>query len=64
MTIFNEATVKWAKENIGPGDLVHARGSIRETSLEKQGTTRYGVTLAAEQFDLLLAKQEQVADQE
>uniref|UniRef100_UPI003F698490 hypothetical protein n=1 Tax=Paracoccus aeridis TaxID=1966466 RepID=UPI003F698490 len=51
--------LRWAKVNLGPGDLVHARGTIRETSYEKDGETRYGVTLAAEQFDLLCPKDRQ-----
>lgn len=59
VTIFNENTVRWAKVNLGTGDLVHARGTIRETSYEKDGETRYGVTLAAEQFDLLCSKERQ-----
>ena len=48
--------VKWARDNLGQGDLVHARGTIRETSYDKDGETRYGVTLAADQFDRLAAK--------
>ena len=57
VTLFNENVVHWAKENLGPGDLVHARGTIRETSYDKDGETRYGITLAADQFDRLAAKE-------
>lgn len=57
VTIFNESIVKWARDNLGQGDLVHARGTLRETSYEKDGETRYGVTLAADQFDRLVAKE-------
>ena len=56
VTLFNESIVKWAKDNLGQGDLVHARGTLRETSYDKDGETRYGVTLAADQFDRLVAK--------
>lgn len=38
------------------GDLVHVRGTIRQTSYEKDGQTVYGVTLAADDFDLLGSK--------
>ena len=56
VTLFNESIVRWAKDNLAQGDLVHARGTIRETSYDKDGETRYGVTLAADQFDRLVAK--------
>jgi len=59
VTLFNENTVKWARDNLGPGDLVHVRGTIRETSYEKDGETRYGMTLAADQFDRLAARDKQ-----
>ena len=57
VTLFNDNTVRWAKDNLGQGDLVHARVTIRETSYDKDGETRYGVTLAADQFDRLVAKE-------
>ena len=56
VTLFNEATVKWAKENLRSGDLVLARGTLRETSYEKDGETRYGITLAADEFSRLASK--------
>ncbi len=35
----------WAKANVRPGDIVHARGTIRQSQWEAQdGTTAYGVT--------------------
>ncbi len=52
VTIFNENVIKWAKENVKPGDIVHARGTIRQTQWEKaDGGTEYGITMAAEDFD-------------
>lgn len=52
VTLFNEAAITWAKANVRPGDIVHARGTIRQSQWEAQdGTTVYGVTLAAESFD-------------
>lgn len=64
VTIFNEATIKWVKENVGPGDLVHPRGTARETSYEKNGETIYGVTFACDQFDRLAKKAERQDDQQ
>lgn len=57
VTIFNEKVIKWVKENVGKGDLVHTRGTIRQTSYEKDGETIYSMTLAAKDFDRLLKKQ-------
>ena len=62
--IFNENTVRWVSENVATGDLVHARGTIRDTRYEKDGQTVYGVTLAAREFDLLAKKQERDEDQD
>ena len=56
VTLFNEATVNWARDNLSQGDLVHVRGTMRETSYEKNGETRYGMTLAADQFDRLITR--------
>lgn len=52
VTIFNENVIKWVKDNTLPGDLVHARGTLRQTSWENSsGGTEYGMTLAADDFD-------------
>ncbi|MBL4543722.1 MAG: single-stranded DNA-binding protein [Rhodobacteraceae bacterium] len=56
VTLFREQTIAWVRANIQPGDLVLARGTLRETSWDKDGETRYGVTLAAEDFALLAKK--------
>ena len=56
VTLFRDGTIKWAKDNLQPGDTVAAQGTIRETSYEKNGETVYGVTLAADNFDLLAKK--------
>ena len=54
VTIFNPNVMKWALENVAPGDLVNARGTIRQSQWENQdGGTEYGVTMAAEDFDNL-----------
>ncbi len=56
VTLFGERLVAWARETLKPGDLVHARGTIRQTRYEKDGQTVYGMTLAAEDFDHIVAK--------
>ena len=56
VTLFNDRVIAWARDTLKPGDLVHARGTIRQTRWDKDGQTVYGVTLAAEDLDLLAAK--------
>lgn len=56
VTIFKEARIKWARENLAVGDLVRAEGSLFEDSYDKDGETRYGVTLACNQIDRLATK--------
>ncbi len=57
VTIFNQKVIDWAKENIAPGDLVHTRGTLRQSEWEKNGQTVYGMTIAANDFDLLAKRQ-------
>ena len=56
VTLFNDRVIAWAKDAVKTGDLVHVRGTLRQTRYEKDGQTVYGVTLAAEDFDLLAPK--------
>lgn len=58
VTVFNENMVRWPRANLGTGDLIHVRGTIREVSYDKDGETRYGVSLAADQLDFLAKKQD------
>lgn len=58
VTVFNENMTRWAWTNLGIGDLIHVRGTIREISDDKDGETRYGVSLSTDQLDLLAKKQE------
>ena len=57
VTIFAEATrdyiAKYAKE----GDLVIARGRIKQTSFTRNGATVYGVDLLADEFSILAPKE-------
>lgn len=57
VTLFSEGVRAWAKAHVGPSDLVHARGTLRQTEYVKDGATIYGVTLAADSFDLLRKRQ-------
>ena len=56
VTIFAEATrdylAKYAKE----GDLVIARGRIKQTSFTRNGATVYDVDLPADEFSILAPK--------
>jgi len=55
VTVFAERTIEWIKAKTKPGDLVHARGRIRNGSYEKDGDTVYTTDLVTTEF-LLLAK--------
>jgi len=55
VTVFNDRTIEWIKTNTKPGDLVHARGRLRNGSYEKDGEKVYTVDLITTEF-LLLAK--------
>ena len=57
IVIFDEATRAYAAEHVAQGDLVLARGRLRQSSYEKDGETRYGVDLVCLDFGLLAAKQ-------
>ncbi len=56
VTLFGDRLVAWAEGHVKTGDLVHVRGTLRQSSYEKDGRTVYGVTLAATDFDRLAAK--------
>ncbi len=57
VTLFGQGVITWAKANVGPGDLVHARGTLRQTEYDRDGAKVYGVALAADTFDLLRKRQ-------
>jgi len=61
VTVFNERTIEWINKNTKPGDLVHARGRLRNGSYEKDGEKIYTVDLLTEEF-LLLAKHQPKSD--
>jgi len=59
-TIFErqDATIKWARENLKPGDLVHVRSTAFQSEWEKDGQTHYGVTFAVDQLTRLAKRTE------
>lgn len=57
VVVFDEAARAYVAEHVGQGDLVLARGRLRQSSYEKDGETRYGVDLVSTDFGLLAAKQ-------
>lgn len=62
VVIFKEARFKWLEANIGPGDLVLARGTLRDTNYDKGGVKVYTTTLDADEFELLAKRPEAPAD--
>ena len=63
VTVFNERTIEWIKANTKPGDLVHARGRIRNGSYEKDDDTVYTTDLVTTEFLLLAKHQPKDADE-
>lgn len=64
IVVFNEGARGYIAEHVGQGDLVMARGRVRQSSYEKDGETRYGVDLVCTDFGLLAAKQPAGAENE
>ena len=53
VTVFNDATIKWAEKTLHPGDLVQTRGRIRNGTYEKDGQTIYTTDLIATDLNRL-----------
>jgi single-stranded DNA-binding protein len=58
VTIFAEATRGYIANYCKEGDLVIARGRIKQTSFTRNGSTVYGVDLLADEFSVLASKTE------
>ncbi len=58
VTIFAEATRGYIANYCKEGDLVIARGRIKQTSFTRNGATVYGVDLLADEFSVLASKGE------
>ena len=61
VTIFAEATRGYIANYCKEGDLVIARGRIKQTSFTRNGSTVYGVDLLADEFSILAPKTERPA---
>jgi single-stranded DNA-binding protein len=57
VVVFSESTRRYIGEHVAKGDLVMARGRVRQSSYEKNGETRYGVDLICFDFARLAQKQ-------
>ena len=57
VVVFAEGTRRYLAEQVGTGDLVMARGRLRESRYEKNGQTRYGVDLICLDLGKLASKQ-------
>lgn len=64
VVVFSDGARKYIAEHVAQGDLVLARGRVRQSSYEKDGETRYGVDLVCPDFGLLAAKQPVTNDEE
>ena len=61
VTIFTEATRGYIASYCHEGDLVIARGRIKQSSFTRNGSTVYGVDLIADEFSVLASKAERAA---
>jgi single-strand DNA-binding protein len=50
ITIFSDQIQKYIEKHLDKGDLVHARGRIRQASFEKNGERIYTVNLICTEF--------------
>jgi single-strand DNA-binding protein len=62
IVIFSTSLKNYIENHIGKGDLVHARGRIRQSSFEKDGQRVYTVDLACNQFARLAQASDNRAD--
>ncbi|HRY01598.1 MAG TPA: single-stranded DNA-binding protein [Beijerinckiaceae bacterium] len=53
VTIWNPKTIEWVKANVKKGNLVFARGTIRQTSYDSKDGKVYTYDLSAREFSLL-----------
>lgn len=58
VVIFSDTMQTYISRHIGKGDLVHARGRIRQSRFERNGETVYTVDLICNQFARLAAAPE------
>ena len=64
ITIFDENAQAYIEKHISKGDLVFARGRLRQNRYEKDGAAVYAVDLIANEFSRLSRPSEDVAERE
>ena len=57
VVVFAESTRCYIGEHVARGDLVMARGRLRQSTWEKDGSTHYGVDLICRDFARLAPRQ-------
>lgn len=62
VVVFSESARRYIDEHVAKGDLVLARGRVRESRWEKDGETRYGVDLVCFDFARLSSRQPENGD--
>ncbi|MBM3552250.1 MAG: single-stranded DNA-binding protein [Alphaproteobacteria bacterium] len=58
ITIWSESACKYVRDYAKPGDLVIARGTLKQGSFEKDGEKIYTVDLNCDDFSILASKAE------
>lgn len=64
VTIFDESAQAYIEKHVGKGDLVFARGRLRQNRYEKDGATVYTVDLIANDFSRLAKASEDAGEGE
>ena len=62
VTIFHDSTQGYVNKHIDKGDLVFARGRIRQNSYDKDGETRYTVDLVCTDISRLAKPSEEAGE--
>ena len=62
ITIWSDSTRKYVRSYAKPGDLVIARGTVKQGSFEKGGERFYTVDLNCDDFSILASKAEKAED--
>ena len=56
VSVFSEAARAYITEYCKPGDLVLARGRVKQNSFERDGQTIYSVDIVCDEFSILASK--------
>jgi len=64
ITIWSESTRKYVRDYAKPGDLVVARGTLKQSGFEKDGEKVYTVDLNCEDFSILASAKTDQSDRD